>query len=459
MIKNFEIFYNYNSIPYVLSCRLFNIICMGDYSDGAGQPAAHTGPDRQSNGISPKIWQIILIAFIAIAFTSVWLLTYEHLHELIWMNEFVRVNRWTIPVGVIAFSLLVGLCQKYLQAPNIIHEGLSDSMKGDEATGNYKIFPGTLLTSFFSLFSGASIGPEGCIGALVVEISAWIREKIKISKERALGFDVAALASAYNGVIGSPVFTAILATEFNVGKKDALKYLAWNLLAGIIGFLFFSLLGLESFASLLAFPPVNELSGLFVIWAIILGILGAIIAVLIGVVLKGIGGFIERTFADRIMTRILFAAIIIGVVCYFIPELMFSGENSIHSIIADPAGFGISMLLLMAVLKVLLFAISSKSGYLGGPVFPILFTCTMIGLIFSLVLPGIPSGIFVLCLMAAVVTLALGAPLTAILLITVLGVANQNMVALLVLSSVVAMVMGMGLKEIREKRAAGTIPA
>jgi H+/Cl- antiporter ClcA len=413
-----------------------------------------TEPQHQTRNIDPRIWQVSLIAFIAIAFTAAWLLTYENLNALIWMNEFVQANRWTIPVGVIIFSLLVGLCQKYLQAPNIIHEGLSDSMKGDDAKGNYKIFPGTLLTSFFSLFSGASIGPEGCIGALIVEISAWVREKIKIPKERALGFDVAALASAYNGIIGSPVFTAIFATEFNVGKKDALKFLAWNLLAGIIGFLFFSLLRLESFASLIEFPPVHEITGIFVFCAIILGILGALIAVLIGVALKGIGKLMERTFADRIMTRILFAGIIIAVVCYFIPDLMFSGEASINSIIADPASIGISMLLLMAALKVFLFALSSKAGYLGGPIFPVLFICTLIGLVLSLVFPEIPTGIFVLCLMAAVVTLALGAPLTAILLITVLSVANQNMVALLVLSSVVAMVLGIGLRDIREKHAA-----
>jgi H+/Cl- antiporter ClcA len=76
------------------------------------------------------------------------------------------------------------------------------------------------------------------------------------------------------------------------------------------------------------------------------------------------------------MTRILFAGVIIGAVCYLIPELMFSGEASIHSIISNPAQFGIAMLFLMAVLKVVLLALSFKSGYLGGPIFPTIFACT-----------------------------------------------------------------------------------
>lgn len=402
----------------------------------------------------PKIWQIILIAVIAITFTAIWLITYETLDAIIWMNDFVTANRWTIPAGAIFFSFLVGLCLKYLHAPDVIHGGFTDSMNGEGAHSDYKTFPGTLLSSFFSLFSGASVGPEGPIAFLIMEISAWFREKLKILNETALGFDVAALASAYNGIIGSPIFTAIFATEFNVGNKDALKFLAWNLVAGIIGYLFYSLLGLQSFYSLMTFPAVEKLSVLYVVLAIILGVLGAIIAILIGLLMKGIGNVMERAFKDRIMTRILFAGVVIGAVCYVIPELMFSGESSIHSIISDPARFGIAMLLVLAVLKVVLLALSFKSGYLGGPIFPTIFACTMIGLALSLMFPGTPVGIFVCCLEVAVITLALGVPLTAILLIAVLSSVNQNLLALLVVSAVVAMILGFIVREFREKRAA-----
>jgi H+/Cl- antiporter ClcA len=288
-----------------------------------------------------------------------------------------------------------------------------------------------------------------------MEISAWFREKLKIANEAALGFDVAALASAYNGIIGSPVFTAVFATEFNVGKKDGLKFLAWNLIAGVIGFLFYSLLGLPSFASFLQFPLIQEITLPYVLYAIVLGILGAFVAILMGLAMQGIGAVMEKTFNDKVIIRILAAGIIIAAVCYFIPDLMFSGETQIHSIVASYTEIGIVMLLVMAVLKALLLALSFKSGYLGGPIFPTIFTCTMIGLALSLVFPSVPVGIFVLCIMAAVITLALGVPLTAILLVIVIGTTNQDMMALIVLSSVVALIMGMSVRQIREKRAAG----
>lgn len=409
----------------------------------------------QTHKINTKIWQIIFIAVIAIVFTSVWLETYLYLNAVIWMNDFVQANRWTILVGVLVFSLLVGFCEKYLHAPNVIHGGFTESMKGEGTESNYKTFPGTLLSSFFSLFSGASVGPEGPLAFLIMEISAWIREKLKVPKDSALGFDVAALSSAYNGIIGSPLFTAVFATEFNVGKKDALTFLAWNLIAGVIGFFIFSLLGLHSFAGFLVFPSIPEITAPYVLYAILLGILGAGVAIFMGIVMNGMGIAIEKAFRDNIITRILCAGVIIAVVCYFIPELMFSGETTIHGIVENPAQFGISMLLLMAVLKIGLLALSFKSGYLGGPIFPTLFICTMIGLALSLAFPEIPVGIFVLCIMAAVVTLALGAPLTAILLVIVITSANQNMSALLVLSSVVSLIIGIAVREIRDKRAAG----
>jgi H+/Cl- antiporter ClcA len=413
--------------------------------------------DETSMGqtINPKIWQIIFIAIIAILFTSVWLETYIYLNAVIWMNDFVQANPWTIIVGVLVFSLLVGLCEKYLQAPNVIHGGFTDSMKGEGHEGNYKTFPGTLLSSFFSLFSGASVGPEGPLAFLIMEISTWIREKLAISKDTALGFDVAALSSAYNGIIGSPLFTAVFATEFNVGRKDALTFLAWNLIAGVIGFFIFSLLGLHSFAGFLLFPAIPEITLSYVLYAFILGILGALVAIFMGIVMNGMGVAMEKAFKDKIITRILFAGVIIAGVCYFIPELMFSGETTIHAIVENPAQYGILMLLLMAVLKIMLLALSFKSGYLGGPIFPTLFTCTMIGLALSLAFPTVPVGIFVLCTMAAVVTLALGAPLTAILLVIVIASANQYMSALLVLSSVVALIIGITIRQMREKRVAG----
>src|SRR4029453_18391234 len=99
-------------------------------------------------------------------------------------------------------------------------------------------FPGAITASLASLLSGASVGPEGALAVMVQDISAWSRTKLKVPAGSVLGFDVAALASAFNGVIGNPLFTAVFATELQVGGRSGLTYLTWNLLAGVVGFSF-----------------------------------------------------------------------------------------------------------------------------------------------------------------------------------------------------------------------------
>ena len=142
----------------------------------------------------------------------------------------------------------------------------------------------------------------------------------------------------------------------------------------------------------------------------------------------------DRLFGGRIVLRVVAAGAVIGAVCYVFPDLLFSGENQIQDFTANPALYGAGLLLLLAFLKIGLFGISIKAGYIGGPVFPIIFACTLIGLALNLLIPGVPAAVFVLCIEAGALAVAMGVPLTAILLVALLSGADQDMVVLLVFS-------------------------
>ena len=76
-----------------------------------------------------------------------------------------------------------------------------------------------------------SVGPEGTLNILVPQISAWFRNKFRIERKSSTnqsGFDMAALSSADNGIVGNPLFTGILATEDPIGKKGASTFLLWT---------------------------------------------------------------------------------------------------------------------------------------------------------------------------------------------------------------------------------------
>src|SRR5437773_12008810 len=126
-------------------------------------------------------------------------------------------------------------------------------------------------------------------------------EKLKVAEESKLGLSLAALASAYNGIIGSPLFTGVLATEFQIGGKElGFAFLAWNLLAGVIGYLFFTLLKLPIFAHYLPFQPISALTFQDAIYAILLGLVGTLLTLFIAVCFQVFGKVMGR-FGDRVV--------------------------------------------------------------------------------------------------------------------------------------------------------------
>jgi len=394
---------------------------------------------------------IILIGIIAAAFTGIWLGIYTWLNSLIWSNNFVSTHRFMLPLGVLIFSLLIGLSQKYLKAPNMIHGGgLVDALSGDTGPVNLKTFPGALIVSYLSLLSGASIGPEGSIGLLVTDIVSWFKKKFISTESNFLRILSVGLASAYNGIIGSPLFTAFLTTE--IQKEKDIKIVVWNLLGGIIGFSFFTLLQLHVFAKYIPFAPITTLKLEYFIYAFLLALVGATIAIFVGISFQFFEKLLDRYFKTRPLFRILTVGAITAVVVYFFPEVMFAGETQIFPMIANPAAYGILLLLLFAILKIVLMALSFKSGYIGGPTFPMLFACVMIGLALSLIFPWIPISILITCIEVSAFALALNAPLTAILLVAVINTADPNSTALLILSAVVGIGVGYVVKQKRIKQ-------
>jgi len=424
-------------------------------SSGPPQDATQAETSDQTPSRYPKVRFVVILGFVAIIFTALWLGAYEWLNKAIWGNSFVMSNRWTFPVGVLLFSLLVGLAQKYLRAPNVINGGAFESMKGDGAGKiDYTTFPGALLSSFFSLLSGASVGPEGPLAFLIQDITAWISEKLKVAEETRLGVSLAALASAYNGIIGSPLFTGVLATEFQVGGKElGITFLAWNLLAGVIGYFFFTLLHLPVFAKYIPFTPISSLKPEYALYAILLGLVGTLVTLLIAASFQLFGRIMGR-FGDRVILRALAAGVVIAIIGYFFPEVRFAGETQIFPMVQNPVAYGVGLLLLLALLKILLLGLSFKSGYLGGPTFPTLFSCTMVAMALSLIFPAVPVSILVLCTEAAAVSLLLSAPLASILLVAVVGTADPYLIALMCLSTVTSMFIGLAARRLMARRAA-----
>ena|GEM_PF-7078387 len=68
------------------------------------------------------------------------------------------------------------------------------------------------------------------------------------------------------------------------------------------------------------------------------------------------------------------------------------------------------------IAKMLTFAVSQESGFVGGPIFPALFIGGTAGVLVHQVIPGVPLGRAFTCLLAAVPGSLVAAPFTMVLL-------------------------------------------
>ncbi len=396
-------------------------------------------------GVLRSLAGVLGVAVLAILFSTGFMVLYTWLDRQVWTGGGPGVaHPWAVPLLVLLFSVAVGFSRRYLGAPSVTGGGFVESVRGGGGEADYRLFPGTLLSSLCSLLSGASIGPEGALAMLVGQISAFLRHRLRVPENAGPGFDLAALASSFNGIIGSVLFTGVLATELQPGgaRRNGVEFLVWNLLAGAVGYVIFRLLGLTPFANSMSFSPLGELHPAFVPAAVACGVIGALVAIGTGASLRAVGMMMDRLFGEQVVLRALAAGVVVAAIGTLVPDLLFSGEAQIHEIISNPAQIGVAMLLLMAVLKVLLLGVSFKGGYIGGPLFPLLFAATLVGLALNLVFPDIPVVLFVLCIQAASISVALGAPLTAILLVVVVGAADQETIVLLVISVTTALILG-----------------
>ena len=77
---------------------------------------------------------------------------------------------------------------------------------------------------------------------------------------------------------------------------------------------------------------------------------------------------------------------------------------------------GAGFLAALVVAKILTFAVSEASGFVGGPIFPTLFIGGTAGVLVHQVIPGVPLGLAFTCMLAAVPGALISAPFAMVLL-------------------------------------------
>jgi H+/Cl- antiporter ClcA len=358
-----------------------------------------------------------------------------------------NINFWPLILLGVA-GLFIGLAIKFFGQ----HGGLGVAQSQYAKTGglNYHNLPSILLQGFIALWSGAAVGPEGTLVFLTGGLGTFVSERLKLQKDDVQVLVYSAIAGAFGGFFGSPIVGAIGAVEYMFIKElNLYRHLIPGLIAGAVGYgVYFAVLH-TSYLGVYSFPDFASLRVVDLVWAFLVGV----IAALIGTLFKVVFGLVHRVFGrlnKRPVVRPIIGGLIIGLIGSFLPLTLYSGQNQLLQIIHNPAAYGIGILLLMMLVKILLTSTSFASEFEGGPIFPLLFIGGTLGQVLSEILTFIPQGVGVLAGMAGAACAFLPLPLTFALLLGLFG-GQTDLIPVIVIGAVTGFIVSKALTPLLPK--------
>jgi H+/Cl- antiporter ClcA len=358
-----------------------------------------------------------------------------------------NVNIWPLILLTVA-GVFIGLVIKFFGQRG----GLGVAQTEYAQTGhlNYHNLPSILLQGFIALWSGAAIGPEGTLVFLTGGLGTFVSERLKLQKDDVQVLVYSAIAGAFGGFFGSPIVGAVGAVEYMFIKElNLYRHLIPGLIAGAVGYgVYFAILH-TSYLGVYSFPNFAALRVVDLVWALLVGV----IAGLIGTLFKVVFGLVHRVFGrfnKRPFVRSIIGGLIIGLIGSFLPLTLYSGQNQLLQIVHNPAAYGIGILLLMMLVKMLLTSTSFATGFDGGPIFPLLFIGGTLGQVLSEILPFIPQGVGVLAGMAGAACAFFPIPLTIALLLGLFG-GQTDLIPVIVIGAVIGFIVSKALTPLLPK--------
>lgn len=354
---------------------------------------------------------------------------------------------WPVPVLALA-GLLVAAAIEYLPGT-----GGHEPSAGLSATGTPTgaQLPGVVVAAFVTLAFGAVLGPEAPLiaigGGLAVLAVHLVKKDAPAQASVVIG--AAGSFAAISTLLGSPIVGAFLLMEV-AGLAGPMigVVLAPGLLAAGIGSLVF--LGLNNITGWGTFslgvpelPPFEQIDASQFLWAIAIGILGAVLGSAIRSAARHLQPLVEhRRLA---LTPLFGAGVGLTAVVFHqvtdrgVGQVLFSGENALAPLIQQAGGWTVGALCLLVACKGIAYSLS-LSSFRGGPTFPAMFIGAAGGIALSH-LPGLPMVAGVAMGIGAMAVTMLRLPLTSVLL-TVLFLQSDGvtLMPLVIVAVVVAYV-------------------
>ena len=104
------------------------------------------------------------------------------------------------------------------------------------------------------------------------------------------------------------------------------------------------------------------------------------------------GGAAVRPAEAPGIAKSTLGGVVFGLVGVALPLTMFTGSDQLKTVLQDAGTLGLGLLVAILIAKMLTFAVSQGSGFVGGPIFPSLFIGGTAGVLVHQVHPRRAAG-------------------------------------------------------------------
>ena len=344
---------------------------------------------------------------------------------------------WWVAVTAGA-GVVVGVLRSLTKLPARV-PGLIADIQGEHV--DPALVPGIVAVSAVSLIGGASLGPEQALGSMGGGAATWMAARQGLDKEDGDANVLNGFAGAYGGLFSSTVIVVMLILEVaRPGGQKFTKALVGGIIASSLSFgIYFAIVGaifLDAYK-----VPSYKFEDWQLLAAIPLGLLAAVIATVLAATTAGLTRVFTRLPIPSIAKPTL-GGVVFGVIGVALPLTLFTGSDQLKSVIKDAGTLGLGLVVAILIAKILAFAVSNASGFIGGPIFPALFIGGTAGIAVHQAISGVPLGLAFSCMFSAVVGALVAAPFAMALagaFMTQVGALQTAPILIAVVTSFVAM--------------------